>query len=474
LTLLDGDPDRTVASSEAETVAGVPAAPRLPAVPRQVPPGVNPEVWTLLRDCRALTSLSQTALQDLLAAATERAFSPGDAMMTQGDPAEGLLILIEGTAHARLEDPECTDGRDGKGSKDADDHCIGRFVPGDVVGEMALVTREPRTATVIADSPVRALLVPTAVFDQLAVRHLELGVVLTELVAERLGRGARDGFGGKQVEGFRILRSVGRGGMSVVYEAREEATGELVALKMMSYRLIYDAEALARFHQEAAILQSLNHENIARLMRLFPAYHTYFLVMELCEGFDLRRLLKLYGPLAEPQVRAILGQLARALGYVHARGLVHRDLKPGNVMITRQGDVKLTDFGLAVQAVGLDDRTRATGQSVMGTPAFMAPEQLAGGPVDRRTDVYALGCLAYDLLTGRHLFGAKSLFELVQEKLTMELPPAHEIGTGVSSDLYQFLKDALQVDPNRRPTSLAPLVGWAAKCIPPDLNGPMG
>ena len=447
-------------------MAGAPAPPRLPVPAHQAPPGVNPEVWNLLRDSRALTSLSHAALQGLLAAATERSFQPGEALMTQGEPAEGLLILIEGTAHARLEDPDCKEGSD----KDSDDRCIGRFVPGDVVGEMALVTREPRTATVIADSSVRALLVPTAVFDQLAVRHLELAVVLTELVAERLGRGALDGFGGKQVEGFRILRGIGRGGMSVVYQARDEATGELVALKMMSYRLIYDSEALARFHQEAEILQSLQHENIARLMRLFPAYHTYFLVMELCEGVDLRRLLKLHGPLAEPQVRAILGQLARALEYIHGRGLVHRDLKPGNVMITRQGDVKLTDFGLAVQTLGLDDPSRAT--DMMGTPAFMAPEQLSGGLIDRRTDVYALGCLAYDLLTGRHLFGGKSLFELAQQKLSMELPPAAEVGN-ISPELYEFLQGALRVNPDERPASLASIVGWADKCTLSDINGPM-
>jgi serine/threonine-protein kinase len=109
----------------------------------------------------------------------------------------------------------------------------------------------------------------------------------------------------------------------------------------------------------------------------------------------------------------------------------------------------------------------------MGTPAFMAPEQLSGGVIDRRTDVYAVGCLAYDLLTARHLFRAKSLFELVQEKLSMVLPPAEEIGTGVSPDLYEFLEGALRVKPEERPSSLVPLLGWAAKCVPPDVNGPM-
>jgi serine/threonine protein kinase len=320
---------------------------------------------------------------------------------------------------------------------------------------------------VIADSPIRALLVPTAAFDRLAARHLELGMVLTELVANRLGQGAHDGFGGKQLEGFRILRCVGRGGMSVVYRAQEESTGELVALKMMSYRLIYDRGALVRFHQEAEILQSLDHENIARLKRLFPAFHTYFLVMELCEGVDLQRLVQACGPLPESRVRPILGQLARALEYVHARGLVHRDLKPANAMITRQGAIKLTDFGLAVPAVGPDDHTTIVDQGVMGTPAFMAPEQLSGGLVDRRTDVYALGCLAYELLAGHRLFKAPSLFELAQEKLTMQLPLAAEIGEGISGELYEFLQGALRAKPDERPASVAPLIGWAAPCDPP-------
>jgi serine/threonine protein kinase len=257
---------------------------------------------------------------------------------------------------------------------------------------------------------------------------------------------------------------VGRGGMSVVYQAQHEATGDLVALKMMSYRLIYDAQALSRFHHEAELVQTLDHENIARLKRLFPAYHTYFLVMELCEGVDLHELLRRAGALPESQVRPILGQLASALDYVHRRGVVHRDLKPANVMITRHGQVKLTDFGLAVPAVGLDAEARTLDSSVIGTPAFMAPEQLSGGRLDRRTDVYALGCVAFELVTGQHLFGARTFVELVQQKLALRLPPADQIGDGISAELHDFLTGALQVRPEDRPSSLGPLVAWAAPC----------
>jgi len=412
-------------------------------------------VWRLLCNCGALATLSAITMQDLLSAASERSFQGGDTLMVQGDAAEGLWILLEGTAHALLR------GQDGS------QRCIGRFTNGDVVGEMALVTREPRSATVVADSPIRALLVPAAAFDQVAARHLELSMVLTELVADRLGRGAHDGFGGKKVEGFRIHRCIGRGGMSVVYGAQDESSGVHVALKMMSYRLIYDGAALARFRQEAEVLQSLDHENIARLQRLFQAYNTYFLVMELCEGVDLQRLIASPGRLTESQVLPILGQLARALEYVHGRGLVHRDLKPGNVMITRQGHVKLMDFGIAVPEFVLADESPTGPRVVLGTPSYMAPEQLAGGPVDRRTDVYALGCLAYELLTGRRLFAASSVVELTRQKLTPQLPPAAEIGEGVGPVLYEFLRNALRVAPDERPASLAPLAEWAAPFEPP-------
>ena len=411
--------------------------------------------WAVLHDCRSLAGVHDHVLQALFDAAELREFAEGDVLVRQGDPADGLFIMLAGRGRAILRGDE-------------GDFVLGMFAPGDLIGEMALVTREPRTADVVADSPVTALLVPTPAFDEIAARHLELGVVLTQLVAERLGQGAHDGFGGKTVQGFRITHCVGRGGMSVVYQARSESTHDIVALKMMSYRLIYDAEALARFHQEANLLQSLEHPNIIKLKRLFPAYRTYFLEMEFCEGVDFDRYVRAVGPLPESQVRPMLGQLAQALEYIHARGLVHRDLKPANVMLTRTGEVKLTDFGLALPIItDADAQTRTTEHGVMGTPAFMAPEQLSGGPLDRRTDVYALGCVAYELLTGQHLFLATNVFQLVQEKLTLQLPPIEELG--VSADLYDFIRRAVRVNPHERPDSVAPLVAWAGPCAaPPD------
>ena len=136
-------------------------------------------------------------------------------------------------------------------------------------------------------------------------------------------------------------------------------------------------------------------------------------------------------------------------------------------MMTREGNVKLTDFGLAIPAVAPDDQGRASVQAVMGTPVYMAPEQLRGAAVDQRTDVYALACLAYDLLAGRRLFTAKSMAELLQQKQGVSLPPASDIGQGIGADLYEFLQSALRTNPDERPPSVTPLLPWAARCDPP-------
>lgn len=413
------------------------------------------EPWMLLQDSGALSGVPPAALRDVLAVAEEQAFRAGDTILTQGERADGVLILREGSAYAWLR------------AASGDIRHLGTFSSGDIVGEMALVTGEPRSATVVARTDVRALLVRTADFERLASRHPQLAMVLTQLVADRLGRGAHDGFEDKIVEEFRILRCIGRGGMSVVYRASHEPTGELVALKMMSYRLIYDAPALARFRKEAELVQTFDHGNIARLKRLFPAYRTYFLVMELCDGVNLHQLLAKAERLTEVRVRPILGQLASALDYLHRRGVVHRDLKPANAMITAGGQVKLTDFGLAAPAASLEAEAGETENPIVGTPVFMAPEQLSGGRIDHRADVYALGCLAFQLLTGRHPFIASNLAALMQQKLSFQLPPADRIGDGVSAELHHFLRGALQPNPHDRPSSLEPLLGWATGCAEP-------
>ena len=411
------------------------------------PPPGSPDA---LSRVSAFAGLAPDLLRAMWERMEPRQFAEGETLIRQDDPGDYLLVLLEGSASV---DQRGADGRL---------RLLGEVRAGDVVGEMALITGESRGADVTANEPVRAAVLSASEFERLARAHPELGIVLTNLIAERLGRRTRDALGGKTLAGWRIERCVGRGGMAVVYEAFSEQDGRRVALKMMSHRLVYDAAALTRFRQEADVVETLDHENIARLYGRFSAYGTHFLIMEFLDGPGLDAIVARGKPLEEIHVRRIVGQLADALGYLHGRGLLHRDIKPSNVMLTREGVVKLMDFGLAKPMISLDERTATHELTLVGTPAYMAPEQLSGDPLDERVDVYALCCLAFVLLTATKPFDTKNLLDLVRRKLAFTVPAAESIGLGVSREMHELLTRGLLASRDERIESLAEYVAWAA------------
>jgi serine/threonine-protein kinase len=254
--------------------------------------------------------------------------------------------------------------------------------------------------------------------------------------------------------------------MAVVYEATEMATGERVALKMMSHRLVYQPGAFSRFEREARIVEPLAHENIARLKGHFPAFRTEFIVMEFCEGSTLAELLSRHGAFPEDQARRVLGQLAAALQFVHDRGVVHRDLKPGNVMLTPSGTVKLMDFGLAKEDEQLTDDTATQVGTVLGTPLYMPPGQMTGDETGSAVDVYSFACIAYELVAGRPLYEGRTTRGLLQDKLTRHVPPAGEIGAGISPELHALIARALDNDADNRLESLAEVAAWRGELDP--------
>ena len=398
--------------------------------------------------------LSAETLSDLLSVMQFHESKPGEYLIRQGDPAEFLVLILSGRAAARVRD--APDGR----------APVGEFGPGDVAGEMSLVTNEPRTADVVAQTLVQFLRLSASDFHVLASRHPDLPLVLTEVVADRLGHARYDGLGGKDIHGYQITQCVGRGGMGVVYEAREVATERKVALKMMNHRLIYQLSALRRFRREAAILKTLDHPSIARLYENFPAYKTEFLAMEFCEGRTLGQAIAARGPLKEELVRRMLGQLAVALKYVHGRGIVHRDLKPSNIVLTRTGAIKLLDFGIVSVDVDSDLwrawKTSSHPVGLIGTPRYMAPEQFSNRAVDRRADFYGLACVAFEALAGHSVVAASDVFEIVREHARFALPGRADIGDGISQKMHDVLAAGLEHDPDRRSLDLDELAAWSA------------
>jgi serine/threonine-protein kinase len=254
--------------------------------------------------------------------------------------------------------------------------------------------------------------------------------------------------------------------MAVVYAATEIATGERVALKMMSHRLVYQPGAFSRFEREARIVQPLAHDNIARMKSHFPAFRTEFIVMEFCEGSTLAELLSRHGPFPEAQAKRVLGQLASALQFVHNRGVVHRDLKPGNVMLTPSGRVKLMDFGLAKEDQEVSDDTATQSGTVLGTPLYMPPGQMTGEEAGPTIDVYSFACIAYELVAGKPLFEGRTTRGLLHDKLTRRLPPANEVGPGISQELHDVLARGLQNEPENRLVSLFAISSWSADVDP--------
>jgi CRP-like cAMP-binding protein len=375
---------------------------------------------------------------------TERSFQPGERLMTEGDPGDSLMVVATGEVEVSIE------GESGR-------HVLKRGGAGGIFGEMALLTDEPRSASITALTPVRAWVLPAGRFHELAGQHPRISALLTRLLASRLGKAQHDALTGKTFQGYRILRCLGRGGTSVVYEAEPPGSAPRVALKMMSHRLLYDPAAMERFRREADIVQSFHHPNIAKMFGTFEAFRTFFIVMEFCEGVSIDKVVRRQGPLAETEARKVLGHVCRALHHAHYHGIVHRDIKPSNIMATRDGSVKLVDFGLAGRV-----EDEVVGDTLWGTPRYMAPEQMGGQGADSRSDLFALGHVAYEMLCGEPLFQGKEYWELHAEVSACSLPDLAQRLPEVSPEFREVLGHLLVRDPGERVLDLNRVASWAA------------
>lgn len=266
---------------------------------------------------------------------------------------------------------------------------------------------------------------------------------------------------GSRLGPYEVLGVLGRGGMGEVYRARDPQLLRDVAIKRVPDAVADDPERRKRFQREARALAALNHPNVATLFGMERAEGHPFLVMELVEGRSLRQRLD-EGPLDLDDALSIARQVAAALEAAHARGIVHRDLKPGNVMVRPDGQAKVLDFGLATApAVDEEELSRLATRTdlsrlgeALGTAPYMSPEQLRGEPVDERTDVWAFGCLLYELLTGRKAFGGKSFADTASAVLTSE-PSLAELPGALPPQVRELVRRCLRKDAAERPGSIA-------------------
>ncbi len=246
---------------------------------------------------------------------------------------------------------------------------------------------------------------------------------------------------------YQIVGKLGRGGMGTVYEAVNLETGEPAAVKLLSAALAQEEGFRERFEAEIETLRKLNHPNIVRLFGFGEQDEQLFYAMELIDGNSLEEELSRGRRFDWREVVRIAIEICRALRHAHDRGVIHRDIKPGNLLLASNGQIKLSDFGIA----RLFGNTRLTSAgSVLGTAEYMAPEQAAGKPVDQRADLYSLGAVMYVLLARRPVFRGKSLGEVLYKQQFETPEPLRQHNDDVPEELQRIILQLLEKDPARR------------------------
>ena len=260
----------------------------------------------------------------------------------------------------------------------------------------------------------------------------------------------------ERIGNCRIVEEIASGGMAVVYRAIQDHLNRTVAIKALKTAVAADQQLVTRFEREAQSLANLQHENIIHIYDFYHERGALFIVMEYVQGIDLYDLLDTCGRVPYDVASIIAMQVARALDYIHYRGIVHRDIKPANVMLSRQGGVKLMDFGIARDRTYESDLTE-TGTGI-GTPSYMSPEQILGDKLDARSDIFSLGILLYQMVTGGKPF-VEDEVRSVMHKIRLEKHErARKLNPDIPRELERIIDKCLQKEPRHRWRSAQSLV----------------
>jgi serine/threonine-protein kinase len=229
---------------------------------------------------------------------------------------------------------------------------------------------------------------------------------------------------------YDIVEELGRGGMGVVYKGYESSLGRYVAIKVLAAAMAHDPVFVERFLREARAMAALNDPHIIQIYFIGQDEDQTFFVMEFIDGESLSDWIKRENKLAPSDALKILMDAAQGLATAHAQGVIHRDIKPGNIMITTRGVVKVADFGIALASNDVASKLTNTG-ALVGTPGYLSPEVCLGKAVDQRSDIFALGIVLFEMLTGHMPFNAESPLKLMLDVVEADIPDIREINPDV-------------------------------------------
>lgn len=330
--------------------------------------------------------------------------------------------------------------------KDGELHPVDHYGEGDLVGGLGILTGEPRRAHVEAETDMDLWVLTKAQFDEITVKDPSLLHFITELVADRLDSRRPTAY--RTIGKYVATDIIGNGGFSIVYQGEHKDLGMPVVIKMMRHDMALYPEFMESFRNEAKTIASLNHEHIVKVYDFDERYRTFFIIMEYVQGDSLKDMIRHLKMLPLKLVVKFLDQICSALEYAHQRGIIHRDINPSNIIIQPNDELKLFDFGLACP-IGTEDFANT------GTGYYMAPEQIEGSPVDPRTDIYALGITAYEMLTGQRPFPEKDLKSLLDLHLSHNIPDPAQVVPDIPPLLSDFIIKAGRCKPDERYQNVA-------------------
>lgn len=388
------------------------------------------EITLILSGVKILQDLDVEIVNDIARNTGISEFKQGDMVVRAGEVGERIYFIYNGRLEVQIPD---VDGE------------IKRRVlvkKGEVVGEISLLVESTYSADIVALTDASALYLDRSRFKLMIERHPDLAEVMSQLMTSRM---AHHG-GINRVGKYELRGKLGEGSMSTVFNAWDPDLEREVAIKMLKYKLTYDKVFLDRFEREAKTIASLNHPNIINVYEVIDAFSTRFIVMEKLHGQDLSVCLTESGAFDLEQTREILSQVASALHYAHnhgEKGIVHRDIKPSNIVLDTHGNIKLTDFGIACPPQDKE-------VNIEGTPSYLAPEIIRGDLLDGRADIYAMGVMAFHMLTASLPFSAVTLSRLLQLQLQQIPPDIRNTCPDIDQELVGFIESALSKEPQER------------------------
>lgn len=380
------------------------------------------------RRIKFLQFLNQEDRSPFFEKMTYRHVKAGERFVVQGEVENTAYIIHSGSCLVIVE-------------KDGELHPVDHYGEGDIVGGLGILTGEPRRAHVEAETDMDLWVLTKAQFDEITEKDPALLDFITELVADRLDSRRPTAY--RTIGKYVATDIIGRGAFSIVYKGMHKDLSMPVVIKMMRHDMALYPEFMSSFRNEAKTIASLNHQHIVKVYDFDERYRTLFIIMEYVQGDSLKDMISHLRVLPSKLAVNFLNQICSALKYAHQRGIVHRDINPSNIIVQPNDQLKILDFGLACPT-----GTQDFGNT--GTVFYMAPEQIDGGPVDPRTDIYALGFTAYEMVTGRRPFPEDDLKSLFDLHLSRNIPDPAQIVSGLPALLRDFIIKAGRCDPSER------------------------